>query len=65
MIHLIRTNEDVSGDKSSKTKQLSPAFSFVDQKDPNCFYLADKTTSKVCYLAETYDTHSKHTPPEI
>lgn len=33
MIRLIRTNEDVSGDKSSKTKQLSPGlFFFIDKK---------------------------------
>lgn len=67
MIHLIRTNEDVSRDKSSKTKQLSPAFIylFIYKKNPNCFYPVEKPRNKVNYLVERYNICSKHTPPEI
>lgn len=37
MIHLIRANEDVSGDKSSKTKQLPPAIFLLTREIRTAF----------------------------
>lgn len=40
---------------------------FIDQKkkNPNHFYLVYKARSKVCCLAQRYNTHPKHTQTEL
>lgn len=67
MIHFIRTNEDISGDKCSKTEQLSSASSLTKKIQTTCIFLhlIHKTRSKDCYLAEMYDVYPKHTQPEL
>lgn len=64
MIHLLRTNEDVSGDKSSKAVQLSAAY-FYWQKKKKIKSFVHKARSEVCCLAERYNTHPKHTQTEL